>query len=144
MYSPLRVSFNPFLFVFSRPSFAFFFGEHAAGIERTIAHSDRCDPEPPRQLQGRFLHITDLHPDPLYRPGGALSTACHRNRPKKEKQRAGYLGTPYFEFVILSFFPIVPVIVSGSICCRKILVRHREVGRSKFFLVIGIAIHLCR
>ena len=24
-----------------------------------------------------------------------MSTACHRKRPKKEKERAGYLGTPY-------------------------------------------------
>lgn len=60
-----------------------------------------CDPGPPRKLQGRFLHITDLHPDPLYRVGGSVSSGCHRKRPKKEKNRAGYLGTPY-EFVILS------------------------------------------
>lgn len=31
-----------------------------------------------------------------------MSSGCHRNRPKKEKQRAGYLGTPY-EFVTFSF-----------------------------------------
>ena len=68
-------------------------------IESTEANPGRFNPEPPRQLQGRFLHITDMHPDPLYRPGAALSTACHRNRPKKEPERAGYLGTPY-EFVI--------------------------------------------
>ena len=68
-------------------------------IESTEANPARFNPEPPRQLQGRFLHITDMHPDPLYRPGAALSTACHRNRPKKEPERAGYLGTPY-EFVI--------------------------------------------
>ena len=66
----------------------------------------RCHLEPPRQLQGRFLHITDLHPDPLYRPGAALSTACHRNRPKKEPSRAGYLGTPYES------------VISPSVCYR--------------------------
>lgn len=51
--------------------------------------------KPPRQLQGRFLHITDMHPDPLYRVGGSVSSGCHRKRPKKETARAGYLGTPY-------------------------------------------------
>ncbi|KAF9646747.1 hypothetical protein BDM02DRAFT_3156429 [Thelephora ganbajun] len=51
--------------------------------------------KPPRQLRGRFLHITDMHPDPLYQVGGSVSSACHRNKPKKDTQRAGYLGTPY-------------------------------------------------
>lgn len=74
----------------------------ATEIERTGANPHCCNPEPPRQLRGRFLHITDMHPDPLYRAGTTVSTACHRNRPKKEKPRAGYLGTPY-EFVIFSF-----------------------------------------
>jgi endopolyphosphatase len=67
------------------------------------ANPTPCDPGPPRQLQGRFLHITDLHPDPLYRVGGSVSSGCHRKRPKKEKQRAGYLGTPY-GFVTPPFF----------------------------------------
>lgn len=49
----------------------------------------------PRKLQGRFLHITDLHPDPFYRVDATLSTACHRRKPKKSKKRSGYLGTPY-------------------------------------------------
>ena len=53
------------------------------------------NPEPPRPLRGRFLHITDLHPDPLYKVGSAVSSGCHRNKPKKDKDRAGYLGTPY-------------------------------------------------
>ena len=75
--------------------------ERAAKIERTSANLVCSNPGPPRQLQGRFLHITDLHPDPLYQPGGAVSTACHRREPEKEKHRAGYLGTPY-GFVIFS------------------------------------------
>lgn len=69
--------------------------ERVLEIERIEANPDRCDLEPPRQLHGRFLHITDLHPDPLYLVGGSVSTACHRKKPKKEKPRAGYLGTPY-------------------------------------------------
>ncbi|GAW05350.1 vacuolar endopolyphosphatase [Lentinula edodes] len=49
----------------------------------------------PRKLHGRFLQITDLHPDPFYLPGTSTSKACHRKIPKEEKKRAGYYGTPY-------------------------------------------------
>ncbi|EPQ59245.1 hypothetical protein GLOTRDRAFT_98318 [Gloeophyllum trabeum ATCC 11539] len=48
-----------------------------------------------RKLQGRFLHITDMHPDPYYRPGASEKSACHRKKPKKDKTRAGYYGTPF-------------------------------------------------
>lgn len=72
-----------------------------AEVKATLADLCYRILEPPRKLQGRFLHVTDLHPDPLYRVGGSVSSGCHRKRPKKEKNRAGYLGTPY-GFVILS------------------------------------------
>lgn len=49
-----------------------------------------------RGLHGRFLHITDVHPDPFYKYGAHPSTACHRKKPKK-KRRAGYYGTAYKE-----------------------------------------------
>ncbi|KIK97145.1 hypothetical protein PAXRUDRAFT_825228 [Paxillus rubicundulus Ve08.2h10] len=49
-----------------------------------------------RRLHGRFLHITDMHPDPYYLPGSSPSTYCHRMKPKKKK-RAGYYGTPFNE-----------------------------------------------
>ncbi|KIK68138.1 hypothetical protein GYMLUDRAFT_81588 [Collybiopsis luxurians FD-317 M1] len=49
----------------------------------------------PRQLHGRFLQITDLHPDPHYEPGTSISKNCHRGDPKKKKKRAGYYGTPH-------------------------------------------------
>ncbi|TFK55714.1 hypothetical protein OE88DRAFT_1621507 [Heliocybe sulcata] len=48
-----------------------------------------------RKLQGRFLHITDMHPDPHYSPGASEKSACHRKKPKKDKTRAGYYGTPF-------------------------------------------------
>lgn len=51
----------------------------------------------PRTLHGRFLHITDIHPDPYYTPGTSQSKACHRKRPKKKSDKAGYYGTPYSE-----------------------------------------------
>ncbi|TFK43522.1 endopolyphosphatase [Crucibulum laeve] len=51
----------------------------------------------PRRLHGRFLHITDMHPDPYYAAHRSQSTACHRKKPKKKKDGSGYYGTPYSE-----------------------------------------------
>ncbi|THH33616.1 hypothetical protein EUX98_g608 [Antrodiella citrinella] len=59
-----------------------------------------ADPEtirPRRKLQGRFLHITDMHPDPHYRVGMSEKSACHRKKPKKAKERSGEFGMPYSE-----------------------------------------------
>ncbi|KAF8218705.1 endopolyphosphatase [Tricholoma matsutake] len=49
----------------------------------------------PRKLHGRFLHITDMHPDLYYMPHTSQSKACHRKKPKKTKKESGYYGTPY-------------------------------------------------
>lgn len=46
------------------------------------------------RLSGRFLHVTDFHPDRYYKPGSAVSAGCHSKKPKKDKDRAGYWGTP--------------------------------------------------
>ncbi|KAF4574592.1 hypothetical protein EYR36_005940 [Pleurotus pulmonarius] len=51
----------------------------------------------PRKLRGRFLQITDLHPDPYYTNHASQSSACHRRKPKKEKQRSNLYGTPFSE-----------------------------------------------
>ncbi|KAI0347563.1 hypothetical protein BDW22DRAFT_1352033 [Trametopsis cervina] len=51
----------------------------------------------PRKLHGRFLHLTDMHPDPFYRAGASEKSACHRNKPKKAKPRAGDFGFLYGE-----------------------------------------------
>ena len=56
----------------------------------------------PRRLHGRFLHITDLHPDPYYTPRTSLSTSCHRKKSKKKKNMSLYFGTPY-SWVTLSY-----------------------------------------
>ena len=48
-----------------------------------------------RTLHGRFLHLTDMHPDKFFRKDAAASTACHRRKPKKEKERGGKFGLPY-------------------------------------------------
>jgi len=50
---------------------------------------------PRRKLQGRFLHITDMHPDPHYRVGMSEKSACHRKKPRKVKERSGQFGMPY-------------------------------------------------
>ncbi|KAM5532304.1 hypothetical protein V8D89_014062 [Ganoderma adspersum] len=51
--------------------------------------------KPHRKLQGRFLHITDMHPDPYYRVGSSEKKACHRGRPKPGKAAAGHYGLSY-------------------------------------------------
>ncbi|KAA1466378.1 hypothetical protein DENSPDRAFT_831193 [Dentipellis sp. KUC8613] len=53
------------------------------------------EPESRGKLRGRFLHITDIHPDPYYNTGASVSSACHRKKPKKDKERAGFYGTPF-------------------------------------------------
>ncbi|KAG1768189.1 hypothetical protein EDD22DRAFT_844217 [Suillus occidentalis] len=49
---------------------------------------------PDRKLHGRFLHITDIHPDPYYAKGTSQSSQCHRKESDKD-QKAGYYGTPF-------------------------------------------------
>ena len=60
----------------------------------------------PRKLHGRFLHITDMHPDPYYTPRTSLSTSCHRKKSKKKKNKSFYFGTPY-SWVILSHLLLI-------------------------------------
>ncbi|KAF9318999.1 Endopolyphosphatase [Podila horticola] len=48
-------------------------------IPTTSAQVDEpYDPDVSR-LVGRFLHITDIHPDEHYIAGGSISSSCHRN-----------------------------------------------------------------
>jgi len=37
------------------------------------------------ELKGRFLHVTDFHPDPHYIAGATFETGCHRKPKKKGK-----------------------------------------------------------
>ncbi|EIW71731.1 hypothetical protein TREMEDRAFT_27201, partial [Tremella mesenterica DSM 1558] len=52
-------------------------------------------------LKGRFLHVTDIHPDPHYNPGSKVSDGCHKKQKHKGKstkeQLAGDWGTPVTE-----------------------------------------------
>ncbi|KAG6817416.1 hypothetical protein H0H87_009061 [Tephrocybe sp. NHM501043] len=52
-------------------------------------------PKGPRQLHGRFLQITDMHPDPYYVEHTAKKTACHRKKGRTSKNQASYYGTPF-------------------------------------------------
>ncbi|OSX60399.1 hypothetical protein POSPLADRAFT_1066706 [Postia placenta MAD-698-R-SB12] len=54
-----------------------------------------ADTRPARKLQGRFLHITDMHPDPHYKLDASEKSACHRKKPKNAQPRSGYYGMPY-------------------------------------------------
>ena len=38
-------------------------------------------------LKGRFIHLTDVHPDPFYRPGSSEDEACHFFAKKKHKHK---------------------------------------------------------
>ncbi|GJJ07459.1 hypothetical protein Clacol_001661 [Clathrus columnatus] len=68
----------------------------------TVHHISLHEIISPRPLHGRFLHITDLHPDPYYKFNTTVASGCHhfpkeRNGLKdknKEERRAGYWGTP--------------------------------------------------
>ncbi|OQE41405.1 hypothetical protein PENCOP_c005G07596 [Penicillium coprophilum] len=40
-----------------------------------------------KPVRGRFLHITDFHPDRLYKPGSSIDRSCHHGN-----GRAGYFG----------------------------------------------------
>ncbi|SCZ88506.1 BZ3500_MvSof-1268-A1-R1_Chr10-2g02982 [Microbotryum saponariae] len=44
------------------------------------------------KLHGRFLHLTDMHPDPFYLFNSSEATSCHTHAPSKGS-RAGYWGT---------------------------------------------------
>ncbi|KWU43467.1 hypothetical protein RHOSPDRAFT_13083, partial [Rhodotorula sp. JG-1b] len=57
-----------------------------------------------KPLKGRFVHLTDLHPDPFYHTGGAESKACHFKKKRKRHRaengsarKAGYWGLPVSE-----------------------------------------------
>lgn len=43
-------------------------------------------------LKGRFLHITDIHPDPHYKTGSTFDSGCHR-KPKKDGKSEGKKAT---------------------------------------------------
>ncbi|SCU94372.1 LADA_0G08152g1_1 [Lachancea dasiensis] len=45
-----------------------------------------------KTLHGRFLHITDIHPDPLYEVGSSASEMCHRGKPDRKNDFATKFG----------------------------------------------------
>ncbi|KAJ5832324.1 Endopolyphosphatase Ppn1p-related protein [Penicillium riverlandense] len=60
--------------------------------DRSEGAADATEPQTgtsPRPLHGRFLHITDFHPDRHYKPGTSIDgSSCHSG-----KGSAGYFGT---------------------------------------------------
>lgn len=61
--------------------------------ERSVSRPNPILKEP-KKLHGRFLHITDMHPDPYYNHRASTSRSCHGKDAKKKKRKAGYWGTP--------------------------------------------------
>lgn len=45
-----------------------------------------------RKLHGRFLHITDVHPDPYYVEGSSIEKVCHESKPDSKKDYAPKFG----------------------------------------------------
>lgn len=45
-----------------------------------------------KKLHGRFLHITDIHPDPLYKTWSSIDRVCHRGKPDNSKDEATRFG----------------------------------------------------
>ncbi|QLQ78337.1 hypothetical protein HG537_0A05840 [Torulaspora globosa] len=45
-----------------------------------------------RKIYGRFLHITDMHPDAFYKEGSSIENVCHEGKPKNTKDRAPRFG----------------------------------------------------
>ncbi|SCV05648.1 LANO_0H12112g1_1 [Lachancea nothofagi CBS 11611] len=45
-----------------------------------------------KTLHGRFLHITDIHPDPHYKTGSSAADVCHSGKPDKKKDTATRFG----------------------------------------------------
>ncbi|GCE97913.1 hypothetical protein ZYGM_003844 [Zygosaccharomyces mellis] len=45
-----------------------------------------------RKLHGRFLHITDMHPDLYYVEGTSVDEVCHRGKPANKKDYASRFG----------------------------------------------------
>ncbi|KAI0068865.1 endopolyphosphatase [Artomyces pyxidatus] len=67
-----------------------------------------------RKLHGRFLHITDIHPDPHYIVDASQSSACHRRKPKKEKERSGYYGAPYRSGLCIAVLRASPICIHSD------------------------------
>lgn len=45
-----------------------------------------------KKIYGRFLHVTDFHPDPLYKEGSLISDACHKGRGDASKYGDAIMG----------------------------------------------------
>lgn len=56
-----------------------------------------------RKLHGRFLHITDIHPDPYYVEGSSIDAVCHTGKPSKKRMWHPSLGRQCLD-VILPLF----------------------------------------
>ncbi|AAS52993.2 AER313Cp [Eremothecium gossypii ATCC 10895] len=88
-----------------RPRWALWIAALMAGALWWTVHSDAValmskacgkdaatTPRAARALRGRFLHITDIHPDPLYVEGSSIAGACHGDPARDASDRAGRFG----------------------------------------------------
>jgi endopolyphosphatase len=74
-------------------------------------------PPTDKKLKGRFLQLTDLHPDPWYTPGSSTKKACHRKKPKKKNDRAAQWGTSFSSvYALVLLFHALILRVPSSDC----------------------------
>ncbi|KAG7527447.1 hypothetical protein FFLO_06927 [Filobasidium floriforme] len=59
--------------------------------ELTGSKKGNVKEDPEDRPRGRFLHITDFHPDPFYTAGSTFESGCHR-KPEKKKKKKGKKG----------------------------------------------------
>lgn len=60
---------------------------HASSSALVPPQTPFIAPLAPRALTGRWMHLTDLHPDPFYKSGTDEDEACHFERKKKKHKK---------------------------------------------------------
>lgn len=77
-------------------SIALFLYQHNITINSPIFQSNNnTPPEDNTPLHGRFLHITDIHPDDIYKEGNSINAICHRPSDKQQQQHHDYTHADY-------------------------------------------------
>ncbi|ORY34959.1 Metallo-dependent phosphatase-like protein [Naematelia encephala] len=71
------------------------FALRVAGEQAPLLAASSAARPSPKPLKGRFLHITDFHPDSLYVAGSTFESGCHRKL-KKDKGKSNVLDDGAF------------------------------------------------
>ncbi|CCH46893.1 Endopolyphosphatase [Wickerhamomyces ciferrii] len=72
----------------------------------TITHTNSIGQFQSSTYHGRFLHITDIHPDEYYKTNGLIDEACHRTHTKNGKTK-GAKASKYGDALLGCDSPII-------------------------------------